>query len=191
MAKHRFSNSQSGFSIIETIFATGILATAVVALAQMFVISVKNNQNSRTGSYAVTLAQQKMEQLRGLTYGFDTIGLPLTDTTTNTAAAVEVPTGGTGLTPSPANTMNANTNGYVDYIDQFGKSLGGGQTAPLYTVYIRRWSIDPLPTNPNNTLVIQVMVTRETNRGLADQAGSTDRLKDEARIMSIKTRKAQ
>jgi hypothetical protein len=31
----------------------------------MFVISVKNNQAARTGSYAVTLAEQKMEQLRG------------------------------------------------------------------------------------------------------------------------------
>ena len=44
---------------------------------------------------------------------------------------------------------------------------------------------------PNNTLVIQVMVTRERSRGLADQTGSTERLKDEARIVSIKTRKAQ
>ena len=68
MAKCRFSNSESGFSIIETIFATGIMATAVVALAQMFTISVQNNHNARTGSYATTLAEQKMEQLRGLTY---------------------------------------------------------------------------------------------------------------------------
>jgi hypothetical protein len=171
--------------------ATGIMATALVALAQMFAISVKNNQGARTGSYAVSLAEQKMEQLRGLTYGFDTIGLPLTDTTTNTATAVETPTGGTGLTPSPANTLTSNTNFYVDYIDQFGKILGGGSAPPTGTVYIRRWSIDPLPTNPNGTIVIQVMVTRERNRGLADQNGSTDRLKDEARIISIKTRKAQ
>ena len=171
--------------------ATGILATALVALAQMFAISVKNNQAARTGSYAVSLAEQKMEQLRGLTYGFDTIGLPITDTTTDTAAAVETPNGGVGLTPSPANTLTANTTGYVDYIDQFGKIIGGGTTPPTTTVYIRRWSIDPLPTNPNGTIVIQVMVTRERNRGLADQNGASDRLKDEARIMSIKTRKAQ
>ena len=54
MAKSSFSNER-GFSLIETMFATGLLATAVVALAQMFVISVKNNQNARTGGYAVTL----------------------------------------------------------------------------------------------------------------------------------------
>ncbi len=171
--------------------ATGLLAAAIVALAQMFVISVKNNQAARTGSYATTLAEQKMEQLRGLAYGYDTIGLPLTDTSTDTTQATETPNGGTGLTPSPDGTMVSNTNGYVDYIDQFGNILGGGQSPLPNTVYIRRWSITPLPTNPNNTIVIQVMVTRERNRGLADQTGSTDRLRDEARIMSIKTRKAQ
>lgn len=191
MAKCKFSKSESGFSIIESIFATGILATAVVALAQMFSISVQNNKNARTGSYAVALAEQKMEQLRGLTYGFDTIGLPLTDTATDTTQPTETPIGGTGLNPSPPGTLTANTNGYVDYIDQFGNILGGGTGVRNGTVYIRRWSIDPLPTNPNNTIVIQVMVTRSRNRGLADQTGSVDRLKDEARIVSIKTRKAQ
>ena len=191
MAKSSFSNSQSGFSIVETIFATGILATAVVALAQMFTISVQNNHNARTGSYATTLAEQKMEQLRGLTFGFDTIGLPLTDTSTDTAAPIETPNGGTGLTPSPAGALVANTNGYADYIDQFGNVLGGGAGVRAKTVYIRRWSIEPLPTNPNDTIVIQVMVTRVVNRGLADQNGSVQRLANEARIMSIKTRKAQ
>ncbi len=172
-------------------FATALMATAVVALAQMFTISVKNNQDSRTGSYATTLAEQKMEQLRGLTYGFDTIGLPITDTTTDTAQPVETPAGGTGLSPSPPGTLVANVNGYVDYIDQFGNILGGGNAPRPRTMYIRRWSIEPLPTNPNDTIVIQVMVTRSVNRGTADQTGSTQRLKNEARIMSIKTRKAQ
>jgi type II secretory pathway pseudopilin PulG len=191
LAKCSFSKSERGFSLIETMVATGVMATALVGLAQMFAISVKNNQSARTGSYAVALAEQKMEQLRGLTYGFDSIGLPLTDTTTDTAAAVETPTGGVGLTASPANTLTTNTNFYVDYIDQFGAILGSGQTPLPGTVYIRRWSIDPLPTNPNGTIVIQVMVTRERTRGLADQNGSSIRLKDEARLMSIKTRKAQ
>src|SRR5512135_2804136 len=112
------------------------MATELVALAQMFVISVKNNQNARTGSYATTLAEQKMEQLRGLTYGFDTIGLPITDTTTDTTTPIETPNGGTGLTPSPSGALNHNTNGYVDYIDQFGGIIGGGEAVPINAVYI-------------------------------------------------------
>jgi len=191
LAKSSFSNSERGFSLIEVIFATGLMATAVVALAQMFTISVQNNHNARTGSYATTLAEQKMEQLRGLTFGFDTIGLPLTDTATDTAAPIETPTGGTGLSPSPPGTLLANVDGYADYLDQFGNVLGGGSGIRARTVYIRRWSIQPLPTNPNDTIVIQVLVTRQVNRGLADQNGSVQRLANEARIMSIKTRKAQ
>ena len=193
MANCKSSKSESGFSIVEVIFATGLLAVAVVALAQMFTISVQNNLNAKTGSFTTTLAEQKMEQLRGLTYGFDTIGLPLTDTTTDTTSPTETPlgAGGKGLTASPAGTLVANVDGYVDYIDQFGNILGGGTAVRPRTVYIRRWSIDPLPTNPNNTIVIQVVVTRAVNRGTADQTGSTIRLKNEARIISIKTRKSQ
>src|ERR1051325_1443156 len=154
LAKCNFNN-EGGFSIVETIFATGVLATAVVGLAQMFVVSVQNNKNARTGSYAVTLAEQKMEQLRGLTYGFDSIGLPITDTTTNTTMPIEQPNGplGKGLTASPPGTLTSNVDGYVDYLDQFGNVLGTGISPMPKTAFIRRWSIEPLPTNPHNTIV--------------------------------------
>ena len=64
--------------------------------------------------------------------------------------------------------------------------------APPNTAAVRRWSIEPLPTNPNNTLILQVMVTRWRERGVADTetAGEGRRLPDEARILSVKTRKA-
>jgi hypothetical protein len=64
--------------------------------------------------------------------------------------------------------------------------------APPNTVYVRRWSVEPLPTNPNNTLILQVMVTRWRARGTADtdQSGGGKRLPDEARVISVKTRKA-
>jgi hypothetical protein len=191
LARFNCSSDEGGFSLMETLIATGIMATALVALAQMFAISVQNNHTARSSSYANVLAQQKLEQLRGLTWGFDTLGLPLSDTTTDTASPVQNPTGGKGLTPSPASSLNQNTTGYVDYIDQFGNILGGGATEPAKTVYIRRWSVEPHPLNPNNTLVIQVLVTRSLDRGAADQAGSTRRLREESRVMTVKTRKAQ
>jgi type II secretory pathway pseudopilin PulG len=192
LARLRFSRGDAGFSLVETLVATGIMATALVGLAQMFAISVANNRSARTGSFANMLAQQKLEQLRGLTWGFDSVGLPLTDTSTDTAAPIETPTGGTGLSPSPAGALNANTSGYVDYVDQFGRSLGGGTaTPPPRTVYIRRWSVEPLPLNPNNTIIIQVLVTTPIARGAADALGSTLRLRDEARVATVKTRKAE
>jgi hypothetical protein len=176
--------------LLEALVATALLATALAALGQMFGISIANNTAARTNTFAAILAEQKMEQLRGLTWGFDTLGLPLTDTTSNTALPTETANGGTGLSPSPGNALTANVDGYVDYVDQFGRILGGGAVAPARTVYIRRWSVEPLPTNPNNTIVLQVLVTRVMNRGNADTDGSTMRLKDEARLMSVKTRKA-
>ena len=83
-----------------------------------------------------------------------------------------------------------NTSGYVDYVDSFGNKLGTGANPPGQAIYTRRWSITPLPTNPNNTLVIQVLVTRNRNRGPADQ-GAVMRLPEEARMITVKTRKAQ
>jgi hypothetical protein len=157
----------------------------------MFAVSVANNGAARTLSTATLLAEQKMEQLRGLTWGFDNLGLPVTDNSSNTALPVESSTGGTGLSPSPQNTLTSNTAGWVDYVDQFGNILGGGATPLPNTLYIRRWAIEPLPSNPNNTLVLHVLVTKHTNRGNADNNGAVVRLPDEARLVSVKTRKAQ
>jgi prepilin-type N-terminal cleavage/methylation domain-containing protein len=189
LAKYR-SNSQSGFSLIETLVATTLLAFALTSLAELFAVSAKNNSVARNGTFTSILAAQKLEQLRGLTWGFDVLGLPMSDTATDTAVSPELTTGGTGLAPSPSNTLQGNVNGYVDYVDAYGVQLGGGTVVPANTAYIRRWLIEPLPTNPNNTLVIQVLATRRLDRGTSD-AGSVARLPEEARLITVKTRKAQ
>lgn len=189
MAKYNFNN-ESGFTLIETLVATGILAVALTALAQMFAISVQNNLVARNAGFTSILAVQKMEQLRGLTYGFDTLGLPITDSSTDTSVTPEAATGGTGLAPSPSNTIRASTNGYVDYLDHNGTSLGGGTVVPDGAAFIRRWMVEPLPTNPNNTVILQVLVTRSRDRGTAN-TGSVARAPEEARLVTVKTRKAQ
>ncbi len=177
--------------MLEAIFATSLMATALVGLAQMLAIAMHNNRNARISSFATILAAQKMEQLRGLTWGFDNNGLPLTDRLSDSAQPIDAPTGGTGLSLSPPGTLTHDTNGYVDYVDQDGNVLGGGAGIRPGTMYIRRWSIEPMQDNPNDTIAIQVLVTHLPDRGLADQDGSTRRLPSEARIMSIKTRKPQ
>ena len=191
LAKSRSSaNSAAGFSLIEVLVATLLLATALVTLAQLFALSTQSNIGARNTTFSALLAQQKLEELRSLTWGFDTQGLPLSDTTTNTAASPETPTGGTGLAPSPSGTLGANTSGYVDYVGQFGDKLGGGANPPEGTVFVRRWSVEPLPSNPNNTLVLQVLVFRNNDRGNANN-GAGRVLPDEARLVTVKTRKAQ
>jgi type II secretory pathway pseudopilin PulG len=191
LAKSSFSNER-GFSLLETLVATKLMTVALASLAQLFLISTKANQSARLTTTASVLAQQKMEQLRGLTWGFDMIGLPLSDTTSDLTVVPEQPQGGPGLTPSPDGSLQNNVDGFCDFLDGRGQSLGGGSVAPPNTVYVRRWSVEPLPTNPNNTLILQVMVTRWRARGVADteQAGAGRRLPDEARVISVKTRKA-
>ena len=190
LERSRFSSAEGGFSLIEVIVASGILATALVALGQLFAIATTSNVSSKSTTFATVLAEQKLEELRALSWGFDTSGLPVTDTTTDTASATDETTGGTGLTPSPDSALQENTDGYVDYVDRFGNKLGGGTTPPAGTIYTRRWTIEPLPTNPNNTIIIQVLVTRHRDRGAADE-GAVLRLPEEARLISVKTRKAQ
>ena len=87
MEKSRSFNSASGFSLVEVMIAAGLLATALITLAQMFGLSTRSNVSSRNTTYANVLAEQKMEELRGLTWGFDGAGLPLSDSATNTAVS--------------------------------------------------------------------------------------------------------
>jgi prepilin-type N-terminal cleavage/methylation domain-containing protein len=195
LARSRCS-SEAGFSLMEVVIAMGVMAVGLVALAQLFAISTRANHAAKTTTFATMLAQQKMEQLRGLMWGFDTLGLPVSDVATNTsvvaqAAGCPAPNTagqGTGLSPSPGGTLAGNVAGWVDYLDINGCLLGGGGAIPNRTIYIRRWSVEPLPTNPNNTLILQVLVTRRIDRGAADQ-GNVMRMNEEARVMSVKTRK--
>src|SRR5207244_9821267 len=101
-------------------------------------------------TFASLLAAQKMEQLRSLTWSVDAGGDPVTDTTTDVAGVAET-SGGRGLQSSPAGALDHNVAGYCDFLARNGAPLGGGPTPPAAAVFIRRWSIEPLPTSPNTT----------------------------------------
>ena len=190
MALEKYScSSQRGFSLAEVLVAVGITTSALLALAQLFAMAVSANTAAKNTTFATLLAEQKLEQLRALAWGFDREGLPVSDMTTNISVDPETQVGGTGLSPSPASALQENTVGWVDYVDRNGKIVGNGTNAPAGASYFRRWSVEPLPTNPNNTLILQVIVGRIRDRGNADDDGV--RLAEEARVMTIKTRKAQ
>jgi hypothetical protein len=146
-------------------------------------VSARANTSAKTTTFASLLAVQKMEQLRALTWGFDAFGRPLSDTTTDVTLFPPRSGSGVGLSPSPAGTLDRNMPGYCDFLDASGLSLGGGAAAPAAAIYLRRWSVDPLPSSPDNTLVLQVLVARV--RG----AAGTPRVRpDEARIATVRTR---
>src|SRR6266542_1375523 len=162
-AKYSFSNSD-GFSLMEVVVSIGLLTVMSLGVAQLFATSTRANLIARGSTSTTALAEQKMEQLRSLTWGFDDQGqgLPVTDTTSNIAVS-PMTQNGSGLNPSPADSLERNVPGYVDYLDAGGNWIGTGADVPGAAVYIRRWSIQPVPTNPNNTLVLQVLVTPVSN----------------------------
>jgi type II secretory pathway pseudopilin PulG len=176
---------EAGFSLVEVVFAMFILTAVAIGIAQLFAVSTMANWRAKVQTSSSVLATQKMEQLRALTWAFDTEGFPVSDVVTR----LDTPTptgGGQGLNPSPAGALAQDTRGYVDYLDLHGAYIG---TAPTtQAAYCRRWSIQPLPTNPNNTLVFQVRVIPITEQANADATGQ--RALEEALIFSVKTRKA-
>ena len=180
-----------GFSLIEVLFAMVVLMIAALGLAQMFAVSIHRNAGARHQTSTTVLAVQKMEQLRALTWGFDPAaqGMPVSDTITD--LTTDPPSaGGNGLNPSPTSTLDNNTNGYVDYLDKRGQWVGNGSQPPPNAQYIRRWSIQPLPTNPNNTLILQVLVTPVYREQQQSGIGTRTRQLDDALLTTVKTRKS-
>lgn len=177
-----------GFSLVEVIVAACLLAVALCTLAQLFVIGIQSNLDARRMTEATVLAQQKLEELRSLAWGIDEHGIPVTDTTSDTAADPVQRDGGTGLSASPPTALQANTPGFVDYVDRFGHKLGRAVSPPPSAIFARRWTIQPLSADPDRTLVIQVLVTPHFARGAAD-AGVVTRLPGEARLVTVRTRR--
>lgn len=192
----RWSGEQ-GFGLIETLISVGILTVVSISVAQLFAVAALANRNAEAKTSAAMLATQKMEQLRSLAWGFERLpggelGLPISDTTTDLSVEPSA-SGGPGLAPAPAGTLEYNTPYYVDYLDADGQWMGTGGAPPPGTVYIRRWSVDPLPTNPGDTLVLRVLATtlkQELQRASAGSGGPRGRLPGDSSLVSVKTRKA-
>jgi len=190
-ARSRSSNAQ-GFSLIEVVVAMAILTVVSLGVAQLFAASTRVNLIARGQTSTTMLAEQKIEQIRSLTWGFDSSGegLPVSDTTSNLTIYPTDQTGA-GMNPTPSDSLEQNTTGCVDFLDANGGWVGTGGTPPAAAVYIRRWSIQPLPTNPNNTLVIQVLVTPIANEAARQTTGNPRvRMPGDTLLTTVKTRKS-
>lgn len=178
-----------GISIVEAVVAIAILVTGVIATARLFMMATSANRSARATTMTTVLAQQKMEQLRGLMWGIDAAGFPVSDTTTD-ISTTPPGAGGSGLSPSPPDSLARDTPGFVDYLDANGAWVGSGPGLAPGTAYVRRWSVEPLPTRPNDTLILQVLVSTRRQRGSASPS-NPERRPEEARLVTVKTRKAR
>jgi prepilin-type N-terminal cleavage/methylation domain-containing protein len=170
-----------GFSLLEVLVATTILIVGVAGLAPSFPVASRANRLARDTTMAALLAQQKMEQLRAAEWSIDPAGVPQSDTASDLTVAFAAGTGGVGLTASPPAALTQNTVGYCDFLDANGMVVGDPRTVPAGAAYVRRWSIDPLPSNSSNTLVLQVVVAR---------FGVTAPRPGDVRLAGVRARKA-
>jgi prepilin-type N-terminal cleavage/methylation domain-containing protein len=89
---------------------------------------------------------------------------------------------------SPSGTLASSVPPYVDYLDETGSVVGSGADPPGNAVFVRRWSIVPLPADPARMLAVSVLVTTvrlERLRGGPWQR----RTGVEALLVSVRTRR--
>ena len=150
-----------GFSLIEVLVAMALVGASALGLAELITLSSRITQESRIDTVATLAAQAKMAQLRAMTWAYDSAGngAPVSDASTD--VSVDPPSaGGAGLSWSPLASLQSNVEGYVDYVDASGAYAGRGAEPPPGAVYLRRWSIQPLPSDPAHSLVLQVTAAR-------------------------------
>lgn len=147
-----------GFALVESVVAAAILMTALAGIAHLFVQSARTTARGRRAPVVLAAAQGKIEQLLGLAWSYDAAGAPRSDTTADTSAEPPLPTGGTGLSTSPADSLSLSIPGFVDYLSGAGRPLGATPTPGA--VFMRRWRIRPLAAAPSDGLVLRVCVWR-------------------------------
>jgi prepilin-type N-terminal cleavage/methylation domain-containing protein len=150
-----------GFTLVETLTAISIVGIALTALAQLFVIAEHANADARRSTLASILAAQKIEQLRSLD---------------------------ADLAPQGEASLSADVPGACDFLDEYGRSLGTGSGAVPGTVYVRRWSVEAIPADPD-TFVVQVAVFPRSWKSGVDQPSSDARTLGGAHIVTMKTRR--
>jgi type II secretory pathway pseudopilin PulG len=147
--EHNDARSASGFTLIETVIATGLFVTLVAGLAELFVLTARFTGNSNRRGQAVMAAQAKIEDLRARHFGYDAEGNPITDPV---------------LAPSPPDTLHGDVTGYYEALDSDAEVIPAGD-APTGT-FARRWAIAPLDAITPDALVIEVCVFRQPATGV-------------------------
>jgi prepilin-type N-terminal cleavage/methylation domain-containing protein len=129
------NRSELGFSLIELLVATTILAVALLSLAQLLAVATAANASAGRATYAAVLAAEQLERLRALSWeslrartgesidGLDRSGAPL-DTTSPAAYRRR-----SRIDPLPADPGNA----LVIQVSVIGR----GEVARIVTVRTR------------------------------------------------------
>lgn len=122
-----------GFSLVEVLVAMAVVATSATGLAGLLTLATRVVHQSRIDMVATAAADAKMAELRAL------------------------PFGDFALAPTPTSSLQTNAAGCVDFVDATGAMVSTGTNATGQSVYLRRWRIQPLPADPVNAVVLEVV----------------------------------
>ena len=175
----------AGFALLEVLITAGLVVAVAAGASHILAIAVRASHSTRVRTMTSMLAAEKIEQLRSLTWSHVTTSAPAisissSDFTTDLSNDPATDSG-PGLLPSPPGTLEANVAGYVDYVDGAGRWVGAGGSPPSSVVYIRRWAVRPLASDPENILVFHVIVTTRAPGGVVSP--------DAVHLASIEARK--
>ena len=185
--------TQAGFTIVEVLIASALLIAVSAGVGPLIGVATMRGRDARVQTTTALLSASRLEQLRALSWGyepgFETGKVPRSDAATDLSAAVPTQSG-PGLSPSPPGTLSANIPPYVDFLDVRGQWVGTGPVPPPGAVFIRRWSIRPLPDDPGRTLVLSVLVTTVAQEA-ARAAPWSARSQDETLLVAVRTREGR
>jgi len=143
-------SSERGTTLIETMIALTVLLIAMSGLMTLAGMSSRTTENhGHLAARTAEDAQDKMEQLLGLTYG---------DSTSDTTVFPAKNTGGSGLTVGGGLNTAAPVLAYVDWLAADGSLLGGGTAPPDTWFYERVWQITAF--SPTVKLITVTVTTR-------------------------------
>lgn len=147
-------SSNDGFTLLETVVATGVLVTALAGLAQLFALTARSTRDAGAQGAVLTAAQDKIERLRALALGYGPLGQAITDP---------------ALAVADTGSLGDDTDGFVDYLGADGavvdiESDGHG------AAWTRRWRITLIDAYAPEALAIEVCVFPYPADGLSPRA---------------------
>lgn len=138
---------ERGFSLIEVLIASAIVASAFGILGHLAVMATRANVAASQTSRASMLAAARADVLA------------------SELAVLAAPP------PfAPADALTVNRPGFVDFFDAAGSPLGAELPVPDGAVLARRWSVRPLPGGPSGLLIVRVVVLQWPRAATLDAA---------------------
>ncbi len=150
-----------GCTLIEVLVASAIFTVAVVALAQLTAIAARARLLAGRTSVATVIAQQKIEELLARDLA---------------------------VNPSPAGALDTCVDGWFDFVDRHGRSIGSAAGPPSGSDYLRRWSVEPVVGGETSLVQVVVLDIRQATRVETD--GTAVRRADHVRLVAAKGRRA-